>query len=44
VPRTAPSSEYFDPDDQPASITPYTAIEDRARISSTPMGGSASCM
>src|SRR5260370_41974185 len=26
-PRSAPSSEYFDPDDQPPSTTPYTPSE-----------------
>ncbi len=41
VDRTAPSSGYFDPDDQPASITPYTPSPDIARMNSAPMGRSA---
>ena len=32
VERTAPSSGYVEPDDQPASITPYTATDDMARL------------
>src|SRR4051795_9629938 len=42
--RTAPSSGYFDPDDQPASITPYTAIDVTPSRNRMPIGGSASCM
>jgi len=43
VARTEPRSGYFEPEDQPASITPYTAMEDRARKSRIPTGGSATC-
>ena len=32
VARTEPSSGYFEPDDQPASITPYTPRPDIARM------------
>src|SRR5947208_15624936 len=41
--RTEPSSGYFEPDDQPASMIPYTAIDDMASTSRMPIGGSASC-
>src|SRR6202789_2299449 len=41
--RTEPSNGYFDPEDQPASMTPYTAMPDMARTSRIPMGGSATC-
>src|SRR5947208_15638295 len=41
--RTEPSSGYFEPDDQPASMIPYTAIDDIASRKSTPIGGSANC-
>ena len=41
--RTEPRSGYFDPDDHPANITPYTAIPDMASTSRIPMGGSATC-
>src|SRR3954454_7595834 len=41
--RTEPSNGYFDPDDQPASITPYTPSPDIARIHSAPTGMSATC-
>ena len=41
VERTAPSSGYFEPDDQPASITPYTPRPDIARMNSAPTGRSA---
>ena len=43
VERTAPSSGYFEPDDQPASITPYTPSPDIARMNSAPTGRSATC-
>ena len=33
----------MEPDDHPASITPYTAMDERARKNSTPTGGSATC-
>src|SRR3954468_20115095 len=39
VERTAPSSGYLEPDDQPASITPYTPMPDIARMNSAPTGG-----
>src|SRR5271154_1749010 len=38
--RTDPRSGYFDPDDHPASITPYTAMPDMAKTSRIPTGGS----
>src|SRR5699024_6922905 len=38
-----PSSEYVDPEDQPASTMPYTPIEVIARIYSTATGISVSC-
>ena len=41
--RTEPSSGYFEPDDQPASITPYTPMPDIARMNSAPIGRSATC-
>src|SRR5258706_11368880 len=41
--RTEPSSGYFEPDDQPASITPYTPRPDIARIHSAPIGRSTTC-
>src|SRR5699024_12813448 len=37
------SSEYVDPEDQPASTMPYTPIEVTARIYSTATGISVSC-
>src|SRR5262249_28385523 len=43
VERTAPSSGYFEPDDQPASITPYTPRPDMARMNNAPIGRSATC-
>src|SRR5581483_5783045 len=39
--RTEPSSGYFEPDDHPASITPYTATDDMASRKRMPTGGSA---
>src|SRR4029078_12948163 len=42
--RTDPSNGYFEPDDQPASITPYTLIQLRASTRRMPIGGSASWM
>ena len=39
--RTDPSSGYFEPDAQPASITPYTPMPDIARMKRTPIGSSA---
>src|SRR4051794_30666753 len=41
--RTEPSNGYFEPDDQPASITPYTPRPDIARIHNAPIGRSATC-
>src|SRR4029450_11839304 len=41
--RNAPSSEYVDPDDQPASTIPYTPIEAIATIKSTDTGRSVTC-
>ena len=41
--RTEPSSGYFEPDDQPASITPYTPRPDIARMNSAPIGRSTTC-
>ena len=41
--RTEPSSGYFDPDDHPASSTPYKPMPDMASSQSTPKGGSKSC-
>src|SRR5262249_29398540 len=41
--RTEPSSGYFEPDDQPASITPYTPRPDIARMKSAPIGRSTTC-
>src|SRR3954452_8722854 len=38
--RTDPSNGYFDPDDHPASITPYTPSPDIARMNSAPIGRS----
>ena len=43
VDRTAPSNGYFEPDAQPASITPYTPRPDIARMNSAPTGRSATC-
>src|SRR5205814_5803661 len=43
VERTAPSSGYFEPDDQPASITPYTPSPDIARTNNAPIGRLATC-
>src|SRR5262245_38103543 len=43
VARTEPSSGYFEPDAQPASMIPYTPTPDIARIHSAPIGGSATC-
>src|SRR3954453_12344261 len=39
--RTDPSSGYFEPDDQPASMTPYTPRPDIARMNNAPTGRSA---
>src|SRR5689334_10459278 len=41
--RRPPSSGYVDPDAQPASTTPYTAIEEQASSTSTDTGTSVSC-
>src|SRR6478672_397059 len=41
--RTDPSSGYFEPLDQPASITPYRPMPDIISRKRTPIGGSASC-
>ena len=40
--RTEPRSGYFEPDDHPASRTPYRPRPDIASSQSTPMGSSAS--
>src|SRR5918912_683890 len=41
--RRPPSSGYVEPDAQPASTTPYTAIEEQASSTSTETGTSVSC-
>src|SRR3954467_3018938 len=41
--RSAPSSGYAEPLDQPASTTPYTPSDDIARMNSTLTGRSVSC-
>jgi len=41
--RTEPSNGYFEPDDQPASMTPYTPRPDIARMNSAPIGRSTTC-
>src|SRR5688572_22993345 len=41
--RRPPSSGYVEPDAQPASTTPYTAIEEQASSTSTEIGTSVSC-
>ena len=35
-----PAADYLEPDDHPASITPYTATDDMASTSRMPTGGS----
>src|SRR3954470_534466 len=40
--RTEPNSGYFEPDAQPANMTPYTATDDMASRNRIPIGGSAS--
>src|SRR4051794_21003590 len=41
--RRPPSNGYVDPDAQPASTTPYTAIDEQASSTSTDTGTSVSC-
>src|SRR6188472_484778 len=41
--RSVPSSEYGDPEAQPASTMPYTPMELMASTSSTATGRSATC-
>src|SRR3982750_4086925 len=41
--RRPPSSGYVEPDAQPASTTPYTAIDEQASSTSTDTGTSVSC-
>ena len=43
VARTEPSNGYFEPLDHPASMMPYTAMEEIAKANNTPIGGSANC-
>ncbi len=39
--RTEPRRGYFEPDAQPASMSPYTATDDMARRNRIPICGSA---
>src|ERR1700730_15347932 len=41
--RTEPSRGYLEPDDQPASITPYSEMDDLMSRNRIPHRGSASC-
>jgi len=41
--RIDPRSGYFEPDDQPASIVPYTDTDDNASRNNMPIDGSATC-
>src|SRR5689334_24320234 len=41
--RRPPSSGYVEPDAQPASTTPYTAIDEQASSTRTETGTSVSC-